>query len=81
MSARLKHLPYLCFEFETSTLCAVNVLFIFAGGGEREHLNAPHPCLSLSSVHAKGVSWHLIYHVRLSASYVLTGFVVFTAVV
>lgn len=72
-------MPYLCFEFETSTLCAVNVLFIFAGGGK--HLNAPHPCLSLSAVHAKGVSWHLIYHVRLSASYVLTGFVVFTAVV
>lgn len=43
-----------------------------------EHLNAPHPCLSLSAVHAKGVSWHLV---RLSASYVLTGFVVFTAVV
>lgn len=70
------YMPYLCFDFETSTLCAVNVLFIFAVGGE--HLNAPHPCLSLSAVHAKGVSWHLV---RLSASYVLTGFVVFTAVV
>lgn len=77
---RVLNICHICVSSLKLLPCVQLMYYSYLQGG-REHLNAPHPCLSLSSVHAKGVSWHLIYHVRLSASYVLTGFVVFTAIV